>query len=193
MGNDQETLQECMDRYGLFVRSEFVPFSRSRNAKPDAKPSERSLNWRVTLVQRYNNSADDARYRDIVTADYSAGIAHCPGYRQGMKMTMDNAAIIEKETETGRKCKMYNGRLFHNASSGPVIEPKAADVVHSLALDADVLNHADFESWASEFGYDADSQSAEKIYRACLEIALKMQAGLGASVLLDLQTASQDY
>lgn len=189
----QETLQECMNRYGLSVRSEFVPFSRSRNAKPDAKPSDRSLNWRVTLVQRYENSAGDARYRDIVTADYSAGIAHCPGYRQGMKWTAGNAAIIEKETETGRKCKMYTANLFHVTPSGPAIEPKAADVVRSLALDADVLNHADFESWASEFGYDKDSRSAEKIYRACLEIALKLQAGLGASVLSDLQTASQDY
>lgn len=57
----------------LTVKSVFVPFSQSRNRdEKDEKGRTRySLNWKVTLVR-------DGR--DVLTTDYGAGIAHCPGY-----------------------------------------------------------------------------------------------------------------
>lgn len=60
--------QDTVSRLGLTIRAEFVPFSRSRNAKEKTP----SLNWSVTLVR-------DGR--DILTTDYSAGMGHCPSYQ----------------------------------------------------------------------------------------------------------------
>lgn len=51
----------------LTVDAAFVPFSQSRN-KAEKSPS---LNWRVTVKR-------DGR--DVLTTDYMAGAAHCPGY-----------------------------------------------------------------------------------------------------------------
>lgn len=58
----------------LTVESAFIPFSKSRNApRRDPLKAEgwASLNWNVTLKQNG---------REIITTEYSAGIAHCPGY-----------------------------------------------------------------------------------------------------------------
>jgi hypothetical protein len=53
---------------GLTIESVFIPFSQSRN-----KAEKRnSLNWKVSLCR--NGKA-------FLTCDYSAGIAHCPGYK----------------------------------------------------------------------------------------------------------------
>lgn len=51
----------------LTVEAAFVPFSQSRN-KTEKSPS---LNWRVTVKR-------DGR--DVLTTDFMAGLAHCPGY-----------------------------------------------------------------------------------------------------------------
>jgi hypothetical protein len=59
--------------------------------------------------------------------------------------------------------------------------------------DSEVIDHPNFESWASEIGYDADSRKAESIYRACLEIALKLRSALGDRGLKELREACQDY
>lgn len=184
----QESLADCIERLGLSIRAEFVPFSQSRNAKPDAKPSERSLNWRVTLVRRRDNG--DARFSDILTTDYSAGIGHCPSYRQGMRWTLENAAAIESETEKGRRAPAYRRS---NPIGGKPIMPDPVDVIASLALDSDVLDYSAFEQWAPEFGYDPDSRKAESTYRACLEIALRLRNGLGESDLAALRAAAADY
>ena len=61
------------------------------------------------------------------------------------------------------------------------IEPDKLDVINSLVMDASVLNSSSFEDWADEFGYDRDSRKAETIYRACLDIALKLRNAIGES------------
>ena len=60
-------------------------------------------------------------------------------------------------------------------------------------MDADVLDYPTFEEWADTFGYDCDSRSAEKTYRDCLEIALKMRAIFGEADLTKLRDTFQDY
>lgn len=166
-----------MESLGLSVRAEFVPFSQSRNAKPSARTAEMSLNWRVTLVK-------DGR--DILTTNYSAGIAHCPSYKGG-KMSVDTAEAIRRECETGRKYSDLGVK-----KTAPIL-PKSEDVIYSLIMDSDVLNYSNFEDWAGDMGYDSDSRKAESIYRACLEIALKLRNGLGESGLATLRNAFQDY
>lgn len=182
-----ETLPEAIERLGLSVRSEFVPFSASRNAKAKAKPSERSLNWRVTLERQGRAICGPT--------DYSAGIAHCPAYKlsvadAGARTSLMRGELIEFETEKGRTANPHRSRIF---PGGAAILPQSADVIYSLARDSDVLDFARFEDWASEFGYDPDSRSAEATYRACLEIALSLRAGLGEADLAALRAAAAEY
>ena len=172
------TLMHAMAENGITIRAEFVPFSQSRNKAEKRK----TLNWRVTLV--FKN-------RDIMTTDYSAGMAHGKAYSAkglGIPNSLMRDEAMTHEAETGRA--YYDGASWKH---GPKIEPKAPDVLHSLLSDSDVLEYANFESWAREFGYDEDSRKGEALYKACLEIALKLRAGLGESVLSALKEAAQDY
>lgn len=174
-----ETINAFMAENDLAITAEFVPFSKSRNAGN----KDRSLNWRVTLQHKG---------RDVLKTDYSAGIAHCPGYKQ--RMTGDVHHVVEYETENGRRGWWSDGfnRAMARGDRTP-IAPDAASVLHSLILDADVLDHPTYEDWAADFGYDPDSRKGEAIYRACLEIALKLRAGLGEALLAKAREAVQDY
>jgi hypothetical protein len=173
----RETLQTAIDSLGLTIRSEFVPWSRSRNAKQ----KDRSLNWRVTLVR-------DGR--DVLTTDYSAGIGHCPSYRNipGSVHSLDKAAAIDLETELGKE---QRGKL--SLYSGNPILPDTCDVVYSLVQDADVLNHSRFEEWASNLGYNPNSRAAEAIYRTSLEIALALRNSIGDAGLAKLSEACREF
>ena len=62
-----------------------------------------------------------------------------------------------------------------------------------MLFRSDVLNAGTFEEWAGDFGYDLDSRNAEKIYRACLDNALKLRAMLGNDALDKLRELFQDY
>ena len=145
---------------GVTMEAAFVPFSRSRNAKPgkDGK-AWRSLNWRIRLFHRRSSAP-------ILEAE-----------------------MIAHEIETGR---VATGHHWARGVSGgkPIPAPSIGDVMQSLAMDSDVLDYAGFEDWAGEFGYDADSRSAESIYRACVEIATKLRAGLGAGLLAEIRLAA---
>jgi hypothetical protein len=168
---------ELVTKLGLTVESEFVPFSRSRHAKPNAKINDLSLNWRVTL--KMNG-------REILTTDYGAGIAHCPAYKDVSHLGVDAAEAIRRECETGKRAK--NHGLY-----GEAINPDSFDVLYSLIVDSEVLEHSCFEEWAVNFGYDADSRAAEKMYRACLEIALRLRSEIGDANLSALREAFVDY
>ncbi len=216
-------LEAAIEAHGITVKAEFVPFSKSRNATrtdTDGKPWK-SLNWKVTL-QRNG--------RDILTTDYGAGVAHCPGYGSKVAPTHFQAhnyrnssgkpypgttsmyrtatpaerlnqyreAIAAAECESGFPMEIDPwGRgpenVFKRKANSEAIQPKLTDVVHSLVMDASVLDSGGFEDWAADLGYDTDSRKAESIYRECLEIALKLRAGLGESVLSELREAAQDY
>lgn len=183
----REKIAAAMAALGLTVAAEFVPFSKSRNAAndPGNKPGSRSLNWRVTL-QRNG--------RDVLTTDYSAGIAHAPCYKRlqgkgfGIRWTLENTEAIVFETEHGRA---FTFRRFTPA--GKPILPDPVDVVWSLSRDSDVLDSGGFEDWAGELGYDPDSRSAESTYRACLEIALKLRGAIGEAGIEALRVAGEDF
>jgi hypothetical protein len=47
-------------------------------------------------------------------------------------------------------------------------EPELADVVSALIMDASTIEYASsFENFAAELGYDSDSRTAERLYKAC--------------------------
>lgn len=176
------TMHEAMTALGLSVSAVFVPWSKSRNFDPKAKVSERSLNWRVTIKR-------DGR--DVLTTDYSAGVGHCPSYKQGARWTLDYASTIEFETEKGHAARHM--ATLSAAMAGKAILPDAANVLASLAMDAGAIDAATYEEWAADYGYDPDSRKGEAIYRACLETALKLRSALGEAGLQTLRDAAAEH
>lgn len=169
---------------GLTLRTEFVPFSKSRHA---GEPNL-SLNWRVTL---------ERNGRDVLTTDYSAGVAHCPAYKASVANAGNANSIlrsdaIRREIETG-KAVTFSRSGIAMVQSGKEIRPEAASVIYSLVMDSSVLDAGTFEQWAADCGYDPDSRKAEATHRACLEIALQMRAAIGDAGLETLRTACEDY
>jgi hypothetical protein len=165
----EEAFQAYVNELGLIVESTFVPWSQSRNAKPNPKTPDYSLNWRVKLMHKG---------RVILETDYGAGQAHCPSYKQKLSggYTLGEAEAIRFECEIG-KAKI--GRK-------PIL-PDSLDVIGCLAQDADCLDSPTYEEWASNLGYDEDSRKGEAIYRLCLEHALKLRAALGEKALEKLR------
>jgi len=192
MNTEQTTGQKIeafAAQHKLTLHSEFVPFSRSRN-KHEKSPS---LNWRITLRR-------DGR--DVLSTDYGAGCGHCPGYNKKPPTIWDRPAKYWKDSVARWECEngfeatftTYGGFSRSNIpAKRNHLQPALPDVLHSLCLDSDVLDAGTFEEWASNFGYDTDSRKAEAIYRACLEIALKLRNGLGEDVLRQLCEVCQDY
>lgn len=180
----EKDILECAASLGLTVESEFVPLSKSRNADR-SQYKEGSLNWRVTLLMNG---------RGFLTVDYSAGVAHCPSYKQmwgGQRRTVYEQELLNYEMEHGKQARplTYVGQII----GGKPILPKTADVLHSIINDADVINYPNFEQWAESVGFDTDSRKAEAIYKACLDYALKLRANLGEAGLAKLTEACQDY
>lgn len=171
-----ETIEAVAADLGLTMEAKFIPWSKSRNA--GEKPH--SLNWLVTIKRNG---------RDVLTTDYMAGSGHCPSYQQGNSNAC-RAMAIDAECETG-----YAHRIdsMNPRRTNEQIMPKFADVLHSLASDSDVLDCGGFEEWAENYGMDTDSRKAEATYRACLEIALKLRAGIGEQGLATLREACQNY
>lgn len=165
-------LEKAIVDLGLVVTAEFVPYSKSRSYKKDAKVGERNLNWKVTLhrMPKVLSDEDSALQRPnahaILTTDYRAYIA-------------PSGNIYPAGAGSGK--------------SKP-ITPDSVDVIWSLVQDASVLDHATFESWVEEYcGYETDSRKAEAIYRECLALALALRNGIGDAGLKTLQEAAQDY
>ena len=185
-------LQAIIDRLGLTIKSEFVPFSKSRNAKEKHK----TLNWRVTLCQQRQQENGFPITREIIAIDYSAGAAHCPAYKlfvrqAGGRDSIMRDEMLTAECETGFAVRMGEGTGMQ--FKGARIEPNALDVIHSLVMDSDVLDYSNYEEWAANTGYDPDSRKGEALYRQCLEIALKLRNGIGEAGLSELREAFQDY
>jgi hypothetical protein len=185
---DRMTSERLAAEFGLSIRAEFVPLSRSRNAG-----KWESLNWKITLLK----ARPGADASEILTTDYSAGSGHCPADKiaklpAGCHIPLKHykADAIKFECETGREAKHSWGG---NLRAGSPILPDAADVVYSLCMDGGAIDCAGFEDWAREYGYDVDSRKAESDYRICLDIGLKLRAALGESMLSKLREAFQDF
>lgn len=186
----RDLIEAAATQLGLTVDAAFVPWSQSRNkdekaispntGKPNPKFPQRSLNWRVTLKRNG---------REVLTTDYSAGIAHCPAYKSNAYgnrpgfMNLDRDKAVTWECEHGKSAQ---------GDAKPIL-PDSVDVLASLARDSDVLDAGGFENWASDLGYDTDSRQAEVIYRACLDIALKLRSALGEVGLAQLREAAAEW
>jgi hypothetical protein len=186
----KQEIESFMDSRGITVESVFVPFSQSRN-KAEKTPS---LNWVVT-VKRGG--------RPMLFADFMAGCGNCPAIKSKAPVRWPYPKTQWAQRAMAWECEhgypadwsTYCGDFVRAAgrTERRAIKPEACDVLYSLASEAGVLNYSGFEDWASDMGYDADSRKAEKIYRECIETALKLRAALGDDGLAALHTACEDY
>lgn len=177
--NATESYDAAIAAMGLTMKADFVPFSKSRNAKEKSP----SLNWIVTISNGRGQS---------ITVDYTQGIGHAPSYKSSLKSlgnrnSMARHEAMTFEAESGRK---YTGYRF---GGKPLPPPTIADVLSSLVLDAGAIDHPSFESWAGDYGYDIDSRKGEAAYRSCLEIGLKLRAMVGEKGLAELAELLSNY
>jgi len=157
---------------GITFEYKFVPWSQSRfrlNKNP-------SLNWEISLFYKR---------KLVLNVDYTAGMGHAPAYKHN-DQTLYNFEKVLKECETGIEYTIRHGKRNK-------ILPNPNDVMYSLLLDAEVIDYASFEDWASSMGVDTDSRKAENDYKACLKIALQLRAGLGQDLINHLKEMFQDY
>lgn len=82
------------------------------------------------------------------------------------------------------KCRIMCGRrgftIYFSQGYGITGSPKLDGVLDCLASDACGYENANsFEDWASEYGYDTDSRSAEKIYRTVKRQAEQLRRTIG--------------
>jgi hypothetical protein len=166
--------QKVLDS-GIYITVEFVPFSKSRNANPNAKTPDKTLNWKVSFTRNGQRFA----------SDYQQGIGHCPSYKQNARYTIEYCELIDLEVETGRKA-ISNG--FARSMGKEQITLDTDHVIECLIMDSSVLDYPNFESWAGDFGYDKDSRKAEAIYQECLKQALEMQALFGRELITALSS-----
>jgi hypothetical protein len=187
---EKNEIVALLDKHEITLQAKFVPWSQSRNFDPAnvKHPENKSLNWKVTLL--YRN-------RPVIETDYMAGIGHSPAYKDARKIgrgvSLGCEAAINGEVETGYRHKYNEAMDWTEPKRKELLLPDTCDVIHSLLLDGNAIDHPSFEDWASDFGYDTDSRKAETMYRACLDIGLKLRASLGDELLRELRDAFQDY
>ncbi len=83
-------------------------------------------------------------------------------------------ANVPKSNRYNIKDKALICQIAHTIAFRRKWTPDAIEILWAIARDGDALEST-FEDWASDFGYDADSRKAEKIYRACQDNALRLR------------------
>jgi len=213
-------IRAFIEEYGLIMSAEFVPYSIAKAKRDDwnSDPANpwKCLSWNITIkrVSKVEGSATLARY--VLTTTYSMGLAHAPSYDQRLSSASIykstsyedrrkigiNRRLLDWEIEHGKPARVVGfgqdtiavDKLeIRAADNAKPIEPEFESVLDELSMDASILDEPGFEAWAASLGYDPDSRKAEKVYRACLEIALKLRAALGEDGLTALREACQDY
>lgn len=81
------------------------------------------------------------------------------------------------------KDKSLHARIAAKVANAQKIQPQAHEVLASCCRDAMDARNESFESWASNFGYDADSIKAKRIYDTCAEIYHKLTAIIDAKTI----------
>lgn len=173
MSNPGNTLREL----GFSLRATFIPLSK---AGPNDYPHGLCVNWRVEIFFHRGENT-----KPVVDTTYRTGIAHLQGYREhsGKLTSIDGAECLRQALERG---------VSRGYAPFRVVQPSLADVMQCLLLDAEALSYARFEDWADSYGYDPDSRTAEAVYRACLDIGLRLRAACEDDVLTRAYEAVED-
>jgi len=113
-----------------------------------------------------------------------------------LKITMDSEFVPwSKSRNKGEKTRSLNWkvRLYRGREKIPSVTEREPLPFLEADFNAGALNYPDFESWASEFGYDTDSRKAERTYRADVETGIKLRYALGEDGLRKLREAARDF
>jgi hypothetical protein len=99
--------------------------------------------------------------------------------------------LMSNAGESHYRCSIrqgrYSFRLYFSMGIALRHAPTLIDVLDCLASDAAGYENAQsFEEWASEYGYDADSRSAEKIYRVVNRQAEQLKRVIGTDAYEEL-------
>lgn len=176
--HNKQSLTDYVDGLGLAYVATFVPKAQPKEQHPQ-------LHWSIQFsVGRHS-----------LTVPYSQGMGHVKGYKQFHKTPYDkrNAEALYRETcETG-KLYRHMQNIDFNATIGTQPAPDILDVLYCLVSDADVLNYACYEDWASELGFDPDSRTGEATYRQCLQQSLGLRNLIGNAALEKLAELFRDY
>lgn len=195
MENTENTPQQRLEQFikdnNIELKTQFVPFSFSRDAGKVNIVEEKdklfravglTLNWNVTLTGN----------KKSVTTEYSKGIGHMnydwlgPYYKI---KTVDSAKqannLLFDAVEKGisyniKSIAQFEGKLL-NTKTNDFPTPNIADILQSMVLDSTALDHHTFESWADEMGGNPDSIKEEKIYNKCKEISVQFQKIVGGA------------
>lgn len=79
---------------------------------------------------------------------------------------------------------------YHAGTGHAMARPAVAAVLASLVSDADAGSES-FEDFCSNLGYDPDSRKAEKIWKACKQIAPKIKKFLGSDYRAVAEAAAE--
>ena len=171
---------EFAEKHQLTAEFKFVPFSKSRNKNEKHK----TINWEVTLKTP----------RGEMTVDYAQGIGHLSDFNHAKSKLVWYVERIDHAVEHGHWNNKFSDYVpFYTKGKKNIPDPNLMSVFHSLITDSEVLNYGCFEDWAENFGYDTDSREAEKIYQACLKIALKLSNIMGKNWEEEAQEILADY
>lgn len=166
----KDKIEALLASHDVMFSFVFVPWSKY---ECDRKQPY-GLAWDVTLTQG----------RRTYTTRFSRGAAHLLSWPKGRfsgRMSLDEDAECRRESETGRHGKH------------PVATPSVVDVLACLASDASAIDHATFDEWANEYGYDPDSRKAEATYKACLACGLALRNMLGEAGLVELREIVREW
>ena len=174
----KDAIRQFLQELGIAYQAEFISMQQPKEKHPQ-------LHWRITLQRGVYG----------MQCEYRQGVAHVENYKQHHATSYDQRLAEQCYRLTCETGKLYRA----NASIGSVVigiqkPPDVIDVVHSLVLDADVLNTVGFEDWAQNYGYDTDSRKAEKIWQQCLAQTRDLLPVIGGYQNLDrLRELYQDY
>jgi hypothetical protein len=184
MATDTVTIGQFVTDNGITLRA--VPTDNNRNMADSADMDH----WKVTLV-RPNGEKTVLKYR---TRDLGYGSENGSAtgqwgetdtwgkrtfYRSGalpIYLFPDEIVSEKSSTSEVRMTLTFSKGIGHHGA-----EPTVTEVLGCLASDASGVENAggDFEEWCSEYGYDTDSRTAERIFKACQHQANRLKSFLG--------------
>jgi hypothetical protein len=112
---------------------------------------------------------------------------HKHNVRMSCKKAASNPHMTGSHDMDHWRCTLTCGKrrmsvTFSMGSGHHGKHPTAEEVLSTIAMDASSYeNNHDFESWASEYGYDADSRSAHKTFNAVKKQAASLKKFAGSA------------
>lgn len=154
--------------------------------KVDAFLNEKNVQFDCTYVGKTVRRAQSKDEEDWPCDQWSVS------FRKDVSFGYPNGETsFETDYFTGLGLRKIPKRNADPENAHPV-KPDAADVLHSLVLDASVVNQS-FNEWCSEYGYDSDSIRALNTYQSCCGIAEKLRAVFSGEDMETLRELLQDY